>query len=344
MESNTLIVLLNWNGAELTIDCCQSLLALVGKKHDIFIIDNYSTLKDYQYLFSELENSAILVSEFKCNHEQSKLLDEHRIEKLNVFMFENGVRIILARSALNHGFAKGCNFGALFAKTMSYNNLMLLNNDTIVESDFLENLILQKGDSDIVIPQIRYFEPNTKIWNCGGAISKFGKRTYYFANKDINLIVTPKTKFPITFATGCCMFMETNFYIASGMFTEDFFFGEEDVDYALRLQKINATVACVPDSIIYHKVGASLAGDLTKLRRKAFIHFLNRFINMRKHLGAFWFIWIFPAVVKMVLNLLKIYKLSLLQTFSFTKKVIITAFRKNKVEKEYFEKIMKHGY
>ncbi len=101
------------------------------------------------------------------------------------------------------------------------------------------------------------------------------------------------------------MLMKTKFYINSGMFTEKFFFGEEDIDYALRLKKQQAKVACVPCSIIYHKVGSSLAGDMNKLTRKAFIHYVNRFINMKSHLGFIWYLWLIPAVAKMVLNLHK---------------------------------------
>jgi hypothetical protein len=46
----------------------------------------------------------------------------------------------------------------------------------------------------------------------------------------------------------------------------------------------------------------------------------------------------------MALNLNKIYELSIYQTFSFCSKIISASLQKNKVEKEYFEKIMKVGY
>ncbi|HEY1845578.1 MAG TPA: glycosyltransferase family 2 protein [Buttiauxella sp.] len=340
----TLIVLLNWNGAKLTLDCCDSLSKLSTKAYDILVIDNHSETLDFDELEVGLQKHAQQLNEFSTNSSQEHLLNEYQIDRVYSYTIKQDLHIMLASSLTNHGFARGCNFGVLFANQFSYSHVLLLNNDTIVEKDFLEKLFLHKKNYNIVIPQIRFFEPSNKIWNCGGEINNFGKRKYFFANKDVTAVNLPKEPFSISFATGCCMLIETSFYIESGMFTEDFFFGEEDIDYALRLNSLKAKVACVPESIIYHKVGASLAGDLVKLRRKAYIHFLNRFINMKNHLGLLWFLWIIPATLKMALNLNKIYELSIYQTFSFCSKIISASLQKNKVEKEYFEKIMKVGY
>lgn len=343
-NGRTLIILLNWNGASLTLDCCDSLSKLTLLSYDVLIIDNYSEIADYLKLNAGLQEISSSIDKFCSNDTQKQLNNTYMIDEIKSFLINTDIKIMLARSLINHGFARGCNFGALFANILNYSYILFLNNDTIVDSEFLYKLFLYKNNYDITVPQIRYFDPNSVIWNCGGEINRFGSRRYYYANQNTAIIKAPEKPFSISFATGCCMLMETSFYIESGMFTEDFFFGEEDIDYALRLKKIKAKVACIPNSIIYHKVGASLSGDLTKLRRKAFIHYLNRFINMKKHLGFLWSAWLVPAIVKMALNLKVIYKLSVLQVIAFSLKVIIQSVRKSKVEKDYFEKIMRFGY
>lgn len=344
MNNKVLVILLNWNGSKLTLDCCESLSKNEHKNTDVLVIDNASTNDDFDVLYNGLVDLTIEKSSFPSSERIDSLIENYNIKSLERFSYSSDMVLFLAKSAVNHGFSRGCNFGALLAQAMDYSHILLLNNDTVVEPDFLTKLFLYNLNANIVIPQIRYFEPATVIWNCGGKISKFGTREYYFANERVSEAIFPTEPFAITFATGCCMLMTTSFYIASGMFTEDFFFGEEDVDYALRLKKLNAKVLCVPDSIIYHKVGASLAGDLTKLRRKAHIHYLNRFINMKNHLGLLWCLWLTPATLKMYINMRKIYKLSTFEGIFFCLKVLKASMLKNKVEKKYFEKIMTHGY
>lgn len=342
-NSKTLVVLLNWNGAELTIDCCNSLLNLDTSAQDVLVLDNFSRSEDVRLLETFLVENSEATNDLCCNP-LSDLKLFYNIKSVTQFVFSNNTSIYFARSLINHGFAKGCNFGALLAQVLKYPEILLLNNDTVVESNFLDILHAKFDEYDIVIPQIRYFEPKNVIWNCGGEINRLGKRTYRYAKKDIATLGKLADVIPISFATGCCMLMRTEFYIQTGMFTEDFFFGEEDIDFALRLKKLNAKVACVTKSIIYHKVGASLAGDLTKLRRKAFIHYLNRTINMKKHLGMMWYLWLLPATIKMIMNLSRIYKMSYVEAISFSLKINKESFRKTKVEKDYFENIMSDGY
>ena len=343
-DIRTLIVLLNWNGSGLTLECCESLAKIESTSFDVLVIDNCSEQSDFAMLEEGLLSRYQTQSHYCSKSKVTGLLNEYAVSSLVSYPLTENSQLILARSCINHGFARGCNFGALFAENSEYSHILFLNNDTVVEKDFLKALFNAESSFDLVIPQIRYYDKNDVIWNCGGSISQYGKRTYYFANKKVADINLPTHPFPVSFATGCCMLMKTKFYINSGMFTEKFFFGEEDIDYALRLKKQQAKVACVPCSIIYHKVGSSLAGDMNKLTRKAFIHYVNRFINMKSHLGFIWYLWLIPAVAKMVLNLHKIYKLSPIQNLSFTLKTIKAAFTKSSVEKVYFENIMRSGY
>ncbi|WP_338564494.1 hypothetical protein [Erwinia sp. E_sp_W01_6] len=172
-----------------------------------------------------------------------------------------------------------------------------LNNDTVVEPDFLELLIKKLDVATAVIPQIRFYSNKEIIWNCGGDINKYGKRKYFFSNVNGEHVNFSSGTFDITFATSCCLLFKVNSFIEIGMFTEDFFFGEEDIDLSLRMKERKLKMICEPASIIYHKVGASLAGDQRRLINKSYIHYLNRYINIRKHLGIKWYIWLIPSTL-----------------------------------------------
>ena len=50
-----------------------------------------------------------------------------------------------------------------------------------------------------------------------------------------------------------------------------FFFGEEDFEFSIRMKKANVYMACVLDSLIYHKVGATMGK--TQGVSKYYMHF-----------------------------------------------------------------------
>ncbi|EIA0234641.1 glycosyltransferase, partial [Escherichia coli] len=293
-----LIVVLNWNGAEVTLDCCKSLLELTSNNYDVLIIDNNSVRGDYIKLELGLKAYSCDYFDIKGPQIYDDLLCEYLIDEIKSYNFISEANFILMRSSINHGFARGCNLGAKYALKNNYENVLFLNNDTLVENDFLSPLLLSLKQADAVIPQIRYCHDKSMIWNCGGDISMFGSRKYFFANKKIQDVVFPSVVFPVTFATGCCILFRTDYFIKIGMFSEQFFFGEEDIELALRLKKKKSNVVCNTESIIYHKVGASIQGDPERILRKAYIHYLNRFINMKFFLGKIWYLWIIPSTLK----------------------------------------------
>ena len=67
------------------------------------------------------------------------------------------------------------------------------------------------------------------------------------------------------------------------LFTERFFFGEEDFDFSIRMKRNKKRMACVTDALIYHKVGAANASH--NIPGKIYLHLLNRYIDIRLQYG-----------------------------------------------------------
>lgn len=336
--SKILVILLNWNGSQDTIECCKSLAKiepLASTLVDVLIIDNNSSIEQLEFLESGL---SCQFGKPKGLSLESELIDDYNL--VSAKSYEN---FILFISKTNHGFSRGCNLGALYAYMHKYDYVLFLNNDTVVEPNFLEPLIDTIETNDAVIPQIRYYHDKKLMWNCGGSISRFGARKYNYAKERIVNIKFPDTIFPVTFATGCCILFRTKFFNSIGSFSEKFFFGEEDIELALRLMKIRARVACDTRSIIYHKVGASIQGDPERILRKSYIHYLNRFVNMKLQLGVFWYFWIIPSAIKVFLNLLYINKISFGQALFFIKHLLSDSLILLEVNKEKFESVLSRG-
>src|SRR5258708_2107656 len=105
------IVVLNWNQPKLTLDCIESLQKLKLLKNqnlNIVIVDNGST-DDSLETFRKI------------------LPRKYRVETLE--------------SNTNLGFADGNNFGIKYALDNFADYIMVLNNDTIVDSNLLVNLM-----------------------------------------------------------------------------------------------------------------------------------------------------------------------------------------------------------
>lgn len=111
------------------------------------------------------------------------------------------------------------------------------------------------------------------------------------------------------------------------------------------MKRRHKKMACVTDSVIYHKVGSASAG---KNVGKYYLHLLNRYVNIRLQYGnLFFFIWRIINKPVSFRHLKKFYgstgqaleKLRYLENDCLTKEqVTYEDFRKLVISDDYFEK------
>lgn len=255
----TAILVLNWNGADDTIACLQSLSRAEGE-FCVFVIDNGST-----------DDSVVRIQLW-----------------IDSQMTLNASVIALDR---NYGFARGNNEGLVAIREQEFDSYLLLNNDTEVMPDFLVRLTefsARYPEYRVLTPKINYFFDKHKVWNCGGR-RFLGFRKYFYAEKHDNSVKKVE-KLDVNYITGCAMFFYPELLGSDGrLLTERFFFGEEDFEFAIRMKQRGVKMACVMDSLIYHKVHASTikSNQVGKL----YLHFLNRYIDVRLNCSAWGYFW-----------------------------------------------------
>ncbi|MDE6493663.1 MAG: glycosyltransferase family 2 protein [Bacteroidales bacterium] len=330
----TAIILLNWNGFQDTIECLESLFACTKQDFVWAVVDNGSENESVQAITDYLNRRGKDFSVVKEGENPS-------------FSLKAGQGVVYALGE-NYGFAKGNNMGIALVERLSDNDgadkpahYLLLNNDTLVEPDFLEKLetfSLKNPQYVALTPQIRRAGNKNIIWNCGGKLV-FGLRIYRYENKPYSAI-KEKHCMPISLITGCALFVKRELIgfpdawlqkkskryaarphsqtEATDVLSNRFFFGEEDFDFSLRLQDKKQKMACVLDSVIYHKAGESRkqflpAGHL-------YMHHLNRFVDVRQHWHPFkFFIWKLIYMPYISLALLLRDKVSIREIFRYQK-------------------------
>ena len=253
MEKLVPIIILNWNGEDDTIECLVSIKKSNSAGFFPILVDNGSQKNSLVKIKNICQNLFSDIHSFKSDFVMQR--SAINSNKLNFVVSEE--TLVIIESSQNLGFAKGNNLGIKFAAMIGSEWVMLLNNDTIVtENTFsiLKNFIMENTSFIAITPQIRLYNDKEKIWNCGGELTYFGSRKYFFESDHYTLLPGDRKYKKITFVTGCALLFK---FKSTGFLSEDYFFGEEDYEFSLRLKDNQMDMACVFGSVIFHKVGAS---------------------------------------------------------------------------------------
>ena len=249
----TAVILINWNGAADTIDCLESLNRAEGEFF-VVVADNGST--------------------------------DDSLERICEYASGLSIKVHVIDLERNWGFAAGNNRAVSYASAFNPDSYMLLNNDTVVEPDFLKRIQSYRREhpgTRILGPVICYWYDRDKIWSCGGQLV-FGSRKAFFrdrSRRELNLTRPVR----VSFMSGCALFADASLLDSHGkLLTERFFFGEEDYEFAHRMKVQGEEMVILPDSVIYHKVGSSAKkmSARAKLGRD-YVYYLSRFIVVRSY-------------------------------------------------------------
>jgi len=225
------ILVLNLNGKKETLECLSS-LQKAKVNANIVVIDNGST-----------DNS---VREIKKQFPKIKIIENKK----------------------NLGFAGGNNVGIRYALKNGAEDVILLNNDTIVASGSIESLV--KNRSDIAGAVLKFRRRGKVIYDLGGHIDWWIGRAVHKEVKSRKDIV-PKTP---DYVSAAAMRIRRNVIEKIGLLDENFFIYYEDADFCARARKAGFSIAIEPKSIVFHKLSAF------KGRRS----FFNLYYNLRSNL------------------------------------------------------------
>jgi hypothetical protein len=214
-------VILNYNGYTDTIRCIRKLKQNTYTKLDIIVIDNNSSDNSVPHL---------------------------RKEK----------GIVLIENKSNLGFTGGNNIGIKYALNNLSDYILLLNNDTIPDSNFVGNIVQSALENcNAGITGCKIYDKNGAVWFGGGRLLK------KLGTVSISKVNTTSIKREVTFITGCVWFVKKEVFENIGYLNEKYFMYFEDVEFCYRAIEAGFKLYYDPSIEIIHLVSRSCNSEFS---------------------------------------------------------------------------------
>ncbi|MEM4483276.1 MAG: glycosyltransferase family 2 protein [Candidatus Methanomethylicia archaeon] len=290
------IIILNWNGWKDTIECLESLYRIDYPNYDVIVIDNGSIDESVEMIKKYCLGEIKVKSKFFKYNASNKPIKVFEILEENLkhdFLqfyesYEVNKRIILIRNKKNYGFAKGNNIGIKFAlEVLNPEFVLLLNNDTVVSEDFLNELVkFAKEGAEIVGPKIYYYDYNGRsdvISFIGEDMIPWKGIGFRYGCEEVDKGQWDKP-LEIDRVEGSCMLIKKDVFKRVGFFDEVYFFFYEETDFCIKAKKTGFKIKYCPTAKVWHKVSKSI-GKESFMK----IYFLtkNRVIFIKKNFPSY---------------------------------------------------------
>ena len=246
------VIILNWNGRKLL----EQFLPVASR---------YSITEDADLIVADNGSTDDSVEWVKAHHPEVKVLSFSE----------------------NYGFAEGYNIA--IAQTQ-YKYTILLNSDVEVTEDWTRPLLdFMRRNSDVgaLQPKIRSWKERTKFEYAGAAGGYLDKLGYpYCRGRLFDSIEEDHGQYDgkvvdVCWASGAALMVRTDIYLKVGGLDARFFAHMEEIDLCCRIHGAGYRVVAVPDAMVFHVGGASLAQGNPK---KTYLNFRNNLLLLHKNM------------------------------------------------------------
>ena len=246
------VIILNWNGRKLL----EQFLPVASR---------YSITEDADLIVADNGSTDDSVEWVKAHHPEVKVLSFSE----------------------NYWFAEGYN--KAIAQTQ-YKYTILLNSDVEVTEDWTRPLLdFMRRNSDVgaLQPKIRSWKERTKFEYAGAAGGYLDKLGYpYCRGRLFDSIEEDRGQYDgkvvdVCWASGAALMVRTDIYLKVGGLDARFFAHMEEIDLCCRIHGAGYRVVAVPDAMVFHVGGASLAQGNPK---KTYLNFRNNLLLLHKNM------------------------------------------------------------
>ena len=298
------IVLVNYNGWRDTVECLESLFRCAYTDFRVLVCDNGSSDGSLEKIADWAEGKLGATTERGGEggaQERPLLYARYRRDQA-----EAGgdpaekASLVLIDCGGNLGFAGGNNVGLRYALARDdFRYAWLLNNDTVVEPDALGHLVQRLAEA----PQgglcgstlIHYHDRATVQALGGGWYCKWLGLAWHLGrfSRWPRAVDREKVERQMSYPVGASIMITRRFLAEVGLMCEDYFLYFEELDWVLRAERRFALLYA-PQSVVYHKVGATVGTSSNPARKSALCDYWNA--RNRLFFTRRWYPEAFPTV------------------------------------------------
>lgn len=242
------IIILNWNGLADTIECLKSIMQLDYITFEVLVVDNASSDGSVDAIKLAYPNVNIL-----CNDK-------------------------------NLGYTGGNNIALRYALEKDYEYFWLLNNDTVVDSCSLaEMLTIAENSSNVGLlsPVIYYYDNPEEIQFCGSYVDFMNYNVKHFESIDDYFMSANISEISLW---GTALLIKRRVVENIGLLDDNLFAYYEDCDYSCRALRAGFKNIVIPKAKVFHKDSRSTGSRTAPLQ--VYLRFRNNYLFWKKNISG----------------------------------------------------------
>lgn len=290
------IIILNWNSWKDTIECLKSVYQIRYPNYEVIIVDNGSKNESIDMIKKYCKHKIEVKSNFiqmipdtsympiQIIEYTREEIDAGRIRKTDEEELPSNSKLVIIKNEINFGFAEGNNIGIRYALSiLDPDYVLLLNSDTVVESDFLGALVKvaeSNGTIGVVGPKVYYYDYGGRrdvINFAGGKLDMRKGLSYHIGINEVDIGQYDEIE-KVDYIEGCALLIKKNLLNTIGLIDPSYFAYWEENDFCMRASNAGYWSAYVPNSKIWHKISSSIDPEV-----KIFYLTRNRFLFIKKY-------------------------------------------------------------
>lgn len=212
------IVILNWNKADETLACLESLSNLSYPNLSLVLVDNGST--------------------------------DSSVQKFR----ENDPNLNILETGKNLGYAEGNNVGIRHILKLNPDYIFVINNDVRVADDILEWLVVEAENNlnaALLGPKVYHQEEPQTIQSAGVELDYLWRSKQRGLDRIDNGLYTSVEE--VNCVIGAAVLIRSEFLDHIGLLDPDYFLYREDIDWCLRAKGMGFQVLFVPKAKAWHR-------------------------------------------------------------------------------------------
>jgi len=259
------IVILNYKNWQDTIECLEAIFQLDYDNCQVVVVDNDSRNDSLEH-----------ISQWVCKQGVNIVsLSGDEVKSGNNHIDSDFVTI---QSCVNGGFAAGNNIGIKLALACGCDYVLMLNNDVIVENDFLGKLVDYIQDhGQIAVAGPKTIKEDGSInptcarrrpgfWDqffVSGPIARHFPNNRWVRQHYYRDEYNFDKPHEVDLISGCCMLIKREVFDKVGLLDENTFLYYEEMILHEKLREIDMLTVIIPQSVVVHKGSKSTSSEPT---------------------------------------------------------------------------------